>query len=201
MATFKLLTRSHAEKSSEGCWNPKELDGDRARSWSEHSASQPFFPRESVVSPLAPREQGRVRFWLNVEGLFQLHVNPLIAHKLHTFPSMLLPTPVTPEERLTPDAERMQQHTHLARLCGGSPIPLALLTQRAGTATAHAGAIHHAQASIGFSALLMRGQLLVSGASQRPIWLEHKILPREATSFPGEADMRGNITGRGSRVQ
>jgi hypothetical protein len=108
MATFKLLTRSHAEKSDKGCGNPKELDGDLASSWSEHIASQPFFPRESGVSPLAPREQGRVRFWLSLEGLFQVHVNPLIAPELHAFPSRLSSTPVTPEERLTPDNEWMR---------------------------------------------------------------------------------------------
>jgi hypothetical protein len=47
MATFTLLTRSHDEKSGKGCWDTKELDGDLGSSWSEHIASQPFFPRES----------------------------------------------------------------------------------------------------------------------------------------------------------
>jgi hypothetical protein len=49
-----------------------------------------------------------VRCWLNLEGMFQVHVNPLIAQELHASPSMLPPTPVTPEERLTPDDERMR---------------------------------------------------------------------------------------------
>jgi hypothetical protein len=53
--------RSHPEKSSKGCGNPEELDGDLGSPWSERIASQPFFPRESVVGSLATREQRRVR--------------------------------------------------------------------------------------------------------------------------------------------
>ena len=65
----------------------------------------------------------------------------------------------------------------------------------------NAGAIHHAQAAIGFSAAFMREQLLVSGATQRPIGLESKVLPREAASFPGQAYLRGSIARGGSRVR
>jgi hypothetical protein len=57
---------------------------------------------------------------------------------------MNLSTPVMPEKRLTPDDEGMQEPTSLARLCRRTPIPLALLAQRTGTATANAGSIHHA---------------------------------------------------------
>jgi hypothetical protein len=78
----------------------------------------------------------------------------------------------------------MQQHAHLARLGRCAAIPLTLLAQRTGTTTANAGAIHDAQAAIGFSALLVRDQLLVSGTAQRPIRLEYKILACEAASFP-----------------
>jgi hypothetical protein len=39
----------------------------------------------------------------------------------------------------------------------------------------------------------MRDQLLISGATQRPIGLENKVLAREATSFPGQAYLRGSI--------
>ena len=54
-----------------------------------------------------------------------------------------------------------------------------------GTTTADAGSIHDAQASAGFSALLMLDQGLVSRTPQRPIGLESKVLTREAASFPG----------------
>jgi hypothetical protein len=81
------------------------------------------------VSPLAPREQGRVRFWLRLASLVQMHVNPLIAHELQACPSRLSSTPVTPEERLPPDDEWMQQNTDLARLARLAAVPLTLLTQ------------------------------------------------------------------------
>ena len=48
-----------------------------------------------------------------------------------------------------PNDKRMEQEL--------TPLPLALLAQRAGAATANAGGIHHAQASISFSAVFVRG--------------------------------------------
>jgi len=70
----------------------------------------------------------------------------------------------------------MQQHAHLARLGGGAALPLTLFALWTGAATADAGSIHDAQASISFSALLMGGKFLVSGATQCPIGLESKVL-------------------------
>src|SRR6266699_7134153 len=95
----------------------------------------------------------------------------------------------------------MQQDAHLTWFRGGPTLPLALLAQRTGTTTADAGSIHDAQASIGFSALLMWDQLLGSLAPQRPIGLESKVLSREATSFPGQAHVRGSIARGRSRVR
>ena len=86
------------------------------------------------------------------------------------------------------------------RLRGCATLPLTLFAQWSGTTTADTGSIHDAQASIGFSALFMRDQLLVSGATQRPICLERKVLAREATSFPGQAHMRGSVARRRSCV-
>src|SRR5260370_9149895 len=82
----------------------------------------------------------------------------------------------------------MQEHTHLARFRGGAAIPLTLLAQGTGTATADTGCIHHAQAAIGFPTLLVCHQELACWTTQRPIWLEGKILPREAARFPGPSD-------------
>src|SRR4051794_26627736 len=95
----------------------------------------------------------------------------------------------------------MQQYAHLARLSGGGAIPLTLLTQRTGAATANAGRIHDAQTAIGFSAALVRYQRLASGATQRPIGLKRKILTGEATCFPGQAHLRGSIARGRSRVR
>src|SRR5260370_12761011 len=78
----------------------------------------------------------------------------------------------------------MEQDAHLARLARFAPLPLALLAQRAGAATANAGGIHHAQASISFSAVFVRNQLLVSRAPKRPIELASKVLAGKAACFP-----------------
>lgn len=47
----------------------------------------------------------------------------------------------------------------------------------------------------------MRGELLVSRATQSPIRLKHEVLAGEATSFPGQAHMRGSVARRGCCVQ
>ena len=79
----------------------------------------------------------------------------------------------------------MQQDADLAWLLGGLPLPLTLLAQPTGTATADAGSIHDAQTPIDLPTLFMGTKLLVSRAPQRPIGLESKILAREAAYFPG----------------
>jgi hypothetical protein len=79
----------------------------------------------------------------------------------------------------------MQQHTDLARFGRRGAVPLTLLAQRTGTTTADASSIHHAQAPVGFSALLPGEQLLVSRTAQCPIGPESKVLTREAARFPG----------------
>jgi hypothetical protein len=43
---------------------------------------------------------------------FPLDLHPLVMQELHADPSMNPPTPVSPEQRLSPSAEGMQQHTH-----------------------------------------------------------------------------------------
>ena len=73
----------------------------------------------------------------------QAHLEALVSHELDADPPMGSSLPVPPEERSRTDNERMQEHTHLARLLGGTTIPLTLLTQRARAATANARGIHH----------------------------------------------------------
>src|SRR5436305_9671757 len=131
----------------------------------------------------------------------QAHLHALVSHELLTGAPVDSPAPIAPKQRGRTHLERMQQHADLARLCRRTAIPLTLLAQRTGTATANAGAIDHAQAAVGFSALLMREQLLGSGATQRPIGLESKVLPEQAVGFPGRAYLRGSIARGGSRVR
>jgi hypothetical protein len=109
-------------------------------------------------------------------GRTDLDRNALLAYQLDTRPSVLPPPPVTPEKRLRTDDKRMQQDAHLARLFGSAAIPLTLVAQGTGTATADAGCIHHAQAPIGFSTLLVGTKLLACWTAKRAIRLEGKVL-------------------------
>jgi len=72
-----------------------------------------------------------------------------MAQQVYASPPIEAPTPVTPEQRCIPNHERMQEDADLARLLSGGTIPLTPLAQGAGTATADAGCIDHAQAPIG----------------------------------------------------
>src|SRR2546430_6269299 len=47
----------------------------------------------------------------------------------------------------------------------------------------------------------MRHQCLASRTTERAIWLERKVLTREAARFPGQAHLRGSIARGRSRVQ
>ncbi|HEU5383851.1 MAG TPA: hypothetical protein VFV38_51280 [Ktedonobacteraceae bacterium] len=89
----------------------------------------------------------------------------------------------SPEERSRSHLQRMEQNAHLARFGCRAAVPLTLVAQRTGTAPAHARPRDHAQAAIGLSAVFMRKQLLARWATQGPIMLEGKILPRKATRF------------------
>ena len=131
--------------------------------------------------------------WRSGGGSWLTHLDPLVSHELPTGAPVCSPAPILPEQRGRTSLQGMQQDAHLARLCGGAPIPLTLLAQRTGTTAANTGPVHDAQAAIGFSALLMREQLLVGGATQCPMWLDRKVLAREATSFPGQAHLRESI--------
>jgi len=113
--------------------------------------------------------------------------------KLYADASVFSPAPVTPEQRLIPNGEWMQQHTDLARFRGGIAIPLTLLAQRTGTTTVHTGSIDHAQAPIGFSAVFMRQERAPGRTAQRPIGLEGKVSSGEATRFEGGGGGRWTI--------
>jgi hypothetical protein len=108
------------------------------------------------MGALCTGQGSRRKIWVGRETLLHLHFYALVTQQLHARPPMNPSTPVMPEKRLTPDNEGMQEHTDLTRLFGGAALPLALLAQRTGTTTVDAGAIHHTQAAIGFSTLLMR---------------------------------------------
>jgi hypothetical protein len=128
------------------------------------------------MGALCTGQGSRRKIGVGKETLLPLHFYALVTQQVHVRPPMNLSTPVMPEKRFTPDNEGMQQDTDLARLYRRPPIPLALLAQWTGTATANAGPIHHTQGSVSFSALLMRGKFLVSRATYCPIGLQNKVL-------------------------
>lgn len=74
----------------------------------------------------------------------------------------------------------MQQDAHLARLRGCATLPLTLFAQWAGTTTAVTSSIHDAQAAIDFAPLLLDAEFLVDWTAKGAVWLECKIIAREA---------------------
>src|SRR6266536_2987838 len=103
-----------------------------------------------------------------------------MAQELDAGTSILSATPIAPQERGRADHERVEQHADLARLFGGTALPLTLLAERTGAATADAGRIHHPRASIGFPTPLVDRERMPYRAAQRPIWLQGKLATREA---------------------
>ena len=118
-------------------------------------------------------------------GWGKAHLDPLLSGELHTRPLIGPPTPVTPEKRRISDSQRMQQHADLARLFGGTALPLALLTQLTGTTTANAGSIHQPQASISLLPPFLERECVACWTAQRSIGLERKISSCETTCFEG----------------
>lgn len=152
------------------------------------------------MGTLSPREDRRGSGRSRRKNWPHLNVQAL-AVQTQTGPPLMASGPVPPEQRGRAYRQGMEEHTDLAWFGCGVSTPLALLAQRTGTATANAGTIDHAQAPIGFSAVLMWEERAPSRATQRPIRLEGKVGPSKATSFPGRRDGRRSIPrgGRGGR--
>src|SRR6266487_3496564 len=162
-------------------------------------ASQSFLKGQPIMRPLCPRQRRRWERWNGRKTRFYPHLHALVTKELHPPPPMLPPAPITPEDGQRPDGQGMQEHTHLARLGGSAAIPLTLFAQGTGTTTADAGRIDHAQTPIGFPAPLVRHKRLPGGTTERSIQLEGKVLPREATLFPGQGHFCRPIPLRGRR--
>jgi hypothetical protein len=193
--------RRQTQRGGKGCWDAEHLDRDWPGCGTASIASQPLLPAETRPRALCTRQDHVREGWRSGGWWRQAHLQALVAHQPHAGTPMCSAAPIAPEERGRTHLERMQQHAHLARLSCRAAIPLTLLAQLAGTTAADAGAIHHAQAAIGFAALLMREQGLVSRTAQRPIGLEGKVLTGEAARFPGQTYLRGSIARGRSRVR
>jgi hypothetical protein len=137
------------------------------------------------VSTLCTGKESFRVAWRNRSERHQAHLDTLVRKELHTRAPMNSSTPVSPEERSISNHEWMQEDAHLAWLRGVVAIPLALIAQGTRAATANTGCVDHAQPSVSFSTMFMGPQRLPCGATERPIGLERKVLPGEATRFPG----------------
>ncbi len=193
--------RRQTQRGGKGCWDAEHPDRDWPGCGIASIASQPLLPAETRPRALCARQDHVGDGWRSGGRWRQAHLQALVAHELQAGTPICSAAPIAPEERGRTHLERMQQHAHLARLRRRAAIPLTLLAQPTGTTTADAGAIHHAQAPVGFSARLLREQGLVSRTAQRPIRLESKVLTGEAARFPGQTYLRGSISRGRSRVR
>jgi hypothetical protein len=168
-------------------WHAEELDAHLSLAWRTCIACQALCPREPKVRPLRPRKDRRRRRGATLAGRIRglPHLDVLSMHQLHTGAPVLSATPISPEQRCGTNDEGMQEHTDLAWLFGGVPIPLALFTQLTGTTTANTGRIHQPQDPISLLPPLLEGERAACGTAQSSIGLERKIVAREATCFPG----------------
>src|SRR6266851_2526520 len=165
----EMLSHRQAKEGGEGFWDAEHLDGDRASRWIPHIASQPFLPTETILCALCTGEGQRRDSWIGGESRVHLDLARVGCAAADMPADVAAGSSHAKPQRSRAHGKRMQQHAYLARLLGGAALPLALPSQRTGTATADAGRIHHAQTAIGFSAPLMGNQRLASRTAQGAI--------------------------------
>jgi hypothetical protein len=161
-------------------------------------ASQPLLPAEARVRSLRTGEDHLSGGgWRSDDRWRQAHLKVLVSYQLHTGTPIFSAAPIAPEQGGGTHWQRMQQHTHLARLGRGVALPLTRLAQWARAAVANAGRIDHAQTAIGFLTPLLGVKRQPSGTAQRPIWLERKVGSSEAPRFLGGSGSGWTIPGGG----
>jgi hypothetical protein len=179
------LRHRQAEEGGKGIWNAVEHESRLSNRWSTRIARETFFPGEPIMGALRTGEDRRRAGLENWGRDLHRHIHPLASKQLDTGPTMLSPAPILPEQGSRANIERMKQQTHSARMLGGLPMPLTLLTQATRTAGTDAGLIDDAQTPIGFPASFLRKEARSSRTAQHAVRLEGKVLPREAARFPG----------------
>ena len=139
----------HTERGGKGCWDAEHPDRDGPSGGTASIASQPLLPRETIPGALWARQDHLRDGWRSGGWWRQAHLQALVAHELQAGTPMVSAAGVAPEERSSPNRERMQEHADLTWLRRRIAIPLTLLAQRTGAAVANAGPVHHTQTSIG----------------------------------------------------
>jgi len=118
--------RGKAEERGQGFWDAEELDPDRSLGWCTGIASQPLWPRETIMRPLRTGQGGRGDVWTGRAGLIHLYLHALVTQELDAHTPMKPSAPVSPEQGSRTDHQGMQQYAHLARLSGDAALPLTL---------------------------------------------------------------------------
>jgi hypothetical protein len=158
----RVLSGGQSERGGHRFWDTEQCERDPASRGNSCIASEPKRPVEAVMCALRTGQGCRDRICASREPLLLLDVYALMTKQLYAYPTVMPTTPVIPEERLISDHERMKQHADLARFGCDAAVPLTLVAQRTGTATANAGSIHDAQTAIDLKALLMGDQCVPS---------------------------------------
>jgi hypothetical protein len=175
MAGKTVLSRCQSERGGKRFRDAEQFDRHQTR-FCMHVASEALLPVETIMRPLRAGQGRRPERWTGRSARFHLHLHTLVTQQMDARPPMKPPAPISPEHRSRTNGQRMQEETDLARFRGSVALPLALRAQWARAATADAGRIHHAQAAIGFSTLLLGNQRAPCWTPQRPIGLKRKLL-------------------------
>src|SRR5579883_733840 len=186
--------RRQPERGGKGCWDAEQPDRDGPCGGTARIASQPLLPAETIPCALCARQDHVGTGWRSGGGRRQAHLQALVAHELQAGTPMGSAAPIALEQRGRPHLQRMQEHAHLPRLCGGGTIPLARLAQWTGTTTANARRIHDTQTPIGLSAALLNRKRLPCWTAERPVGLERKVGSAEAPRFPGRGSGRWTVS-------
>lgn len=193
-----ILPGRQAEKASEGIWNAEQQDGDRVSRSGAGIAGQPLCPGQPPMRPCWTGQGRSLGRWAGSAARFHLDLHSLAAYHLQAGSALGPPTPVAPEQRSRGDGQRVQEYAHPAWMFGRLSVPLTGLAQVAGATITDASLIHDAQAPIRFSTLFGGREPCSGGTTQRAIGLPGKVVPREATLFPGLAGRCWSIALRGN---
>src|SRR6266702_772657 len=135
MAVKMVLSRCQSERGGKRFRDAEQFDRHQTRSC-VHIASEALLPVETIMRPLCAGQGHRQERWAGRGARSSLHLNPLETQQMDALPQLNSPAPIFPKHGSGTDSEGMQQHTALAWLRGSAALPLTLVAQRTGAATA-----------------------------------------------------------------
>ena len=139
-----VLSCRQTERDGKAFWDAEQSDCHPPSREGTCIASQPLCPRKPIMGTLGTRKGCRLDSEADGGGRPDLDLDALMTQQLDARPSVVPTTPVTPLDGFGTNDHWMQQHAHLARFSSSATLPLTLLPERTGAATADAGCIDHA---------------------------------------------------------